>query len=468
MATENLKKFPDPLQVYCPHCAKPVTLFDPQGSEYLVCCECWSYLRWNPDKQSLLNKQTLAEIHWEHILDPGSVGTLKGEEYKVLAYIEKKESGTEYEWREYMLWSYKKGYAFLAEYNGHWSFIAGIQHFPELKDVLLNSGSAFLGEDEYKEFNRYTPVITALKGEFDWDVYGERISAREFICPPFMLVREKNTHNPSIVDWYLGEYITADEIADAFKISKEKFPEEADIGANQPNPSRTRFQQTLRISVVAAILMAVIQIICAIAKPEQVLMERQVGMLLPPPKKDTTKKDSAKVDSSLLVAYSAQPSATYEFLPQRTESFAINSGPAPVDVHIMAPVSNNWAESTVELVSEKDNQTWDVTKEIDYYYGVDDGDSWSEGSTDATITVDNVPAGKYHLNIYSYSGAPDLNHIRLTVTANVILWQNILITLLVLALAPLAFWYFQRRFEVNRWMNSDFSPYNKGTNDSND
>ncbi|MGN6637932.1 MAG: DUF4178 domain-containing protein [Mucilaginibacter sp.] len=457
MATENLKRFPQSQQATCPHCAKPVTLYDPDGSEYVICTECWSYLRWYADKKILETQQTLPAIQYEHILDPGTIGIINGTEYKVLAYMEKKEAGTDYEWLEYMLWSYEKGYAFLAVYNGHWSFIAGIEHFPELKDVILDGSSAYLGDNEYKEYNRYTPVITALKGEFDWDVYEERIGSREFICPPYMLVRERNKKNESIIDWYWGEYITPREIADGFKVGIEKFPEQVDIGANQPNITRIRYKQILRISILAAILMVILQLLCVIIKPQQTLMTHAVSLISPAVKKDTTKKDSS-------IYASALPNATYEFLPQRTASFTIENGPAPVDLYLAAPVENNWMESTVELVSEKDNQTWDVTKEIEYYSGYDDEGTWSEGSTNGTITVDNIPSGRYHLNVYPYAGTQSLNSLDLRVTANVILWQNVLITLLVLMLAPLAFWYFQRRFEVNRWMNSDFSPYNKGTN----
>jgi hypothetical protein len=462
MATENLKKFPDPQKLYCPHCTKPVMIYDPEGSEYLVCTECWSYLRWHPEKQGIQTLEPLKQIKYEHILDPGSVGNLKGRDYKVLAYLEKKEAGNEYEWREYMLWSYEKGYAFLAEYNGHWSFVAGIQHFPDLKDVRLEGGTAWLGDNEYHEFNRYTPIITAMTGEFDWNVHEERIGAREFVCPPLMLVRERNNRDKTIVDWYLGEYITPDEIAAAFKIGKEKFPDVVDIGANQPNPNKLRYKQTLRISIAAAILMVFIQIVYCIVRPGQTLLNGAVPLVLPPPKADSAHQDSAKKDS---ITYSWTPqNTTYEFLPQRTQSFTIGSGPAPVDVYLYGAVDNSWMESTVELVSEKDNQTWVVDREVDYYHGYDDGDYWSEGSHDVTITLDDIPAGRYHINVYPYTGTEAITEINLRVSSNVILWQNILITLLVLILAPLAFWYFQRRFEVNRWMNSDFSPYNKTDN----
>ncbi|MCR8560365.1 DUF4178 domain-containing protein [Mucilaginibacter sp. BJC16-A38] len=461
MATVNLRTFPEPQELHCPHCAKPVTLFDPEGCAYVVCSSCWSYLKYI-DQKSLQTQQTLVAIRYEHILEPGAVGQIKGTDYKVLAYLEKKEGGTNYEWREYMLYSYTKGYAFLAEYNGHWSFIAGVQHFPGLKDAALDGDAATLNNVEYLEFNRYTPVITALKGEFDWDVYDERIGAREFVSPPWMLVREKNKKNPAIVDWYLGEYITPQEISDGFKITTDKFPEQADIGANQPNPTKLKFQQTLRISIAAAVIVLLIQVLCFVLRPSTVILNKSVALLMPPAAKtDTAKRDTAATTSSL-------PGGTFEFQSLKTSSFTINNGPAAVDIHVAAPLDNNWLEATYELVSEKDNQTWDVSQEIEYYHGYEDGESWSEGSNDGTITIDDVPPGAYHLNVYPYSGTMLLSNIDLTVTTNVILWQNMLTTLLVLALAPLGFWYFQRRFEVNRWMNSDFSPYNKNTGNSDD
>jgi hypothetical protein len=326
----------------------------------------------------------------------------------------------------------------------------------------MDGSAAVMNNVEYLEYNRYVPVITAMTGEFDWDAYEERVDTREFINPPWMLVREKNTKNVKIVDWYLGEYITPKEIADGFKITTEKFPEQFEIGANQPNPSKLQYQQTLRISLAAAALMLFIQILCMILRPSEVVMDRAVPLEAPPfAKNDTARKDSAAATSSL-------PIGTYEFQPQKTASFTINNGPAAVDIHLVDPVDNDWMEATVELVSEKDNQTWDLTQEIEYYHGYDDGDSWSEGSTNSTITVDDVPEGKYHINIYPYAGTQYLAEAHLTVTANVILWQNILITLAILALAPLAFWYFQRRFEVSRWMSSDFSPYNKTTSNDDD
>jgi hypothetical protein len=470
-ATVNLRAFPYATQVSCPHCHQQITLYDPDGSEYVVCDSCNSYCLCT-DKSHLQVHQSVQPIKYEHILEIGNQGTLYGTPYKVLAYLEKKEAGTEYEWQEYMLYSFTKGYAFLAVYCGHWSFIAGVQHFPEIADTNLSEGVAYLNDVEYLEYNRYSPVITALKGEFDWDICAERILAREFINPPFMLVREKNKKNEQIIDWYFGQYIEPKEIADAFNIPIEKFPERTDIGAIQPNRHKKRWGQSLRMSIAALALMVIVQVFFGFSRGTQTIINKSVDLSLPPPKPDSTKRDTAKHDTTVrdtginaIINNSAYqpPNGNYEYQSLRTSTFTIYSGPAPVDIDLSAPLDNNWFEATVELVNEKTNETWDVSQEFEYYSGYEDGESWSEGSNSATVTLDDIPRGTYHINIYPYAGSPTMSSMNLAVTANVILWQNLLITTLLLCIVPLIFWYLQRRYEVNRWMASDFSPYNKPT-----
>jgi hypothetical protein len=474
-ATVNLRTFPDSKEVYCPHCGHSITLFDPDGSEYVVCSSCHSYCRFIGPTRHLQTQQPISPIKNTPILPIGQTGTLKGTPYKVIGYMEKKEVGTHYEWREYMLYSFTKGYAFLAEYDGHWSFIAGKAHYPELEKALLEENAAEMDGVQYIQYNSYLPVITALAGEFDWDAYEERVLTHEFINPPYILIREKNKTNEHIVDWYFGEYIEPEEIAEGLNVPLDTFPAMIDIGANQPNPYKKRFEQVLRISLLAAALIIFIQIIFGCTKQTQQIMNRTVTLTLPPPPKiDSLKHDTGinalanhlRQDSSANTAVNYNQNGNYEYQPLRTSVFNIAHGPADVEIEMNVPVDNNWFEGTVEIVNEKNNQTWDVSREIEYYHGYEDGESWSEGSTSADVVVNDVPEGTYHLNIYPYAGTQALDSAGIKVTANVILWQNILISILLLCLAPLAYWYFKRQFEVNRWMNSDYSPYKKaGSND---
>ena len=49
-ATINLKQFPKPLHQDCPQCLKQITLYDPIGSEIIVCPGCRAYLHYTGSK----------------------------------------------------------------------------------------------------------------------------------------------------------------------------------------------------------------------------------------------------------------------------------------------------------------------------------------------------------------------------------------------------------------------------------
>jgi len=408
--------------------------------------------------------------------------------------------GNDYSWREYMLYNYSKGYAFLAEYDGHWSLIAGEAWYPELAEVKDFSNTAESAGVEYLLFNKYAPRITALIGEFDWDVYEERVRVSELINPPYILVKEQNTRNRAIVDYYLGYYIEPKEIAEAFKIELSKFPEKVGEGANQPSKWKERWPKVVTLSGVFAILVVLIQAVILFMKPEEELLkshfvlEPQVSAAktdsvlktmqpvssnlgAPAGASIDTIKTKSKADSinkagmdsiaqlNAALNSTAYDNGNFELKPIRSKSFEVTNGPAPLDFQISSPVDNNWFEADLELVSEKDNQTWNVGKQIEYYHGYDDGDSWSEGSVDEGVLLSGIPPGRYHLNIYAYGGHKYNNTLDVIVTENVTLWRNLFVTLLVLCLYPAFCWYMMRRTEIRRWTYSDYSPYQKSEED---
>jgi hypothetical protein len=458
-ATINLSSFPFSHQLNCPHCQTQLTLYDPSGSEYVVCPNCRSYCKvingGSPHVQG-----DVPAVESDPLLPLGTEGTLKGLSYKVIGYLEKKEAGTsyEYKWKEYMLYNFKIGYAFLAEYEGCWNFIAGKQLYPQLATAKEASGTATMDGGDYALFNRYTPIITGLLGEYDWDVYEERVLTSEYISPPFMLVKEKSKAAGGSVDWYLGEYIEDTEIAEGFKINIENFPDAEDVGATEPNPYELRFAHSIKISIATSALLILIQILFSVFKPQQVILNKTVALALPPPPVTDTSK-AAQAQNVANNFYLPSNNGNYEYQSLKTSSFNIFRGPASIEIEFTAPIDNTWLEATFELVSEKDNQTWDVTKEIEYYHGYEDGESWSEGSNSESLLLANIPAGNYHLNVYPYGGSNAIEQLDIKVAANITLWQNILLTILALCLYPVYCWYRKRQFEVNRWMGNDYSPF---------
>ncbi|GAA4335415.1 hypothetical protein GCM10023149_43400 [Mucilaginibacter gynuensis] len=433
MATINLKAFPVPEEVACPNCRKITLLQDPAGSEFYVCNSCRSFLRFITDTDALVQKQA-NKLKKEPVLPVGAEGVLKGHSFKVIAYLEKKEHGTNYGWREYLLYNYEKGYANLAEYDGHWNFVAGKEFYPPLEKLRDNKWTFLAYEDvEYALFNKYTAVVTALTGEFDWDPIAEKMKTSEFIAPPFIIYREQ--HSEVVINHYLGEYIEAAEIATAFKVDEKLFPAKKGIGANQFSKHYSRWHAVSRLTGLLIALALIIQIVNLVTRPATMVMDETF---------EITRDTSKTVD---------------DFKPFATPAFNIEGRASAVEFEVRSDVDNNWLEATIVLVNEKTNETWEVTEGIEYYHGYEGGESWSEGSQSTTSLLSSIPGGRYHLNVYPASGDPLRNSVNIKVTTNITVWMNLIITCILLCIYPAYCWYRMRNFEKQRWLNSDFSPY---------
>jgi hypothetical protein len=434
MATINLKSFPYQEDVACPKCKHPITLYDPEGSEYCVCGSCNSFIRFIANDTPVIQKQA-PPIQQEPVLKLGSVGLFRGYTFKVIGYIEKKEKDTVYAWREYLLYNYEKGYANFAEYDGHWTFVAGKEFYPGLEKIGDHNWD-FLEyeENEYKVFNKYTAITTALIGEFDWDILQETAKTSEFVAAPNIIYKEQDKKGSHAADFYLGCYAQPSEIAEAFKTDIDRFPEKAGIGANEPSVHAKRWSAVSKITLVLLVLVAIIGFTVSFINPQYQVMNSDYAVV----------PDSVKLN---------------EFKPFITPSFALNNATSSLEFSVRSDLDNNWMETTIVLVNEKDNQSWEVTKSIEYYHGYEDGESWSEGSQEANVLLSSIPGGRYHLNIYPVSGDLSSKNIHININANPIIWRNVWVTILLLFLYPLYAWFRMRMYEKKRWMNSDFSPY---------
>ena len=82
-----------------------------------------------------------------------------------------------------------------------------------------------------------------------------------------------------------------------------------------------------------------------------------------------------------------------------SKSFQLKGGSAPLKVKIKSQVDNSWANTEISLVNESTNEITSTSQDIEYYHGVSDGESWSEGSTSKEINFCGVAPGKYHFLI---------------------------------------------------------------------
>lgn len=448
MATINQILFPIPENVDCPNCRESIKLYDPEGSEFCVCQACNSFISFTKNVNKGVAQKQAKKIKAQPIIPLGKMGSLKGHQFVVIAYLEKKEKDTTYTWEEYLLYNYEKGYVTLAVFDGHWNYIIDKTWDPELEAPQSEKHTTIFKDQNFQIFNVYTPVTTALIGEFDWDVLSDQPKTYEYIYPPYSISKEVDSPNSKADLFYLGEYIEPEEIAAAFELDVNAFPSKEGIGANQLSSFAKNFGYLSKFTMAALCLMLVIYIIISVTKPEKELMNRGYNIAFEnmPNKADSSGSTNLGQNS-------------YEFKPFTTSSFVQDNGNVPLEIAVGSGIDNNWIEATIILVNERTNETWEVTKGAEYYHGYEGGESWTEGSRESSIILTEIPEGKYHLNIYPASGDPNQNYLNIRITSNVTLWKNILLLLFLLIAFPIFSWYRMRLFDKERWMNSDYSPY---------
>ncbi|MNK20214.1 hypothetical protein D3C87_384500 [compost metagenome] len=435
MATTSITSFPVPEKFDCPQCGSGITLYDPAGSEFCVCRFCQSYIQFVDEIPQKI--KTLSPLELKPVIPLGTEGILQDISFKVIGYMEKDEGNKAYlGWREYVLYNYEIGYAILSEYNGHWNLLFDKAHLPNLEKVVFGNGYVEYDGYEYKLFHKYTPKLISLLGEFDWDVVKERVKTSEFIAPPYIIARETNIGTKTKdVNYYLGEYLEPEVIAEAFKLDITLFPAKVDIISNQPSKAYDNWKWSLHTTLYLILALLLIELFVVWKKPEQVLVDSVYNLTYDPDK------------------------GINEFKPFVSSAFKVEDDSSPLEIGISSGLNNSWLETTIVLVNEATNQTWEVTKGFEYYQGVEAGESWSEGETSAEVLLSEIPKGKYHLNIYTASGDPMRDALSIKVVSNVTLWRNLLICILVLSLFPAYTYLRMRNFEKRRWSNSDYSPF---------
>jgi hypothetical protein len=276
----------------------------------------------------------------------------------------------------------------------------------------------------FKIFQNAPAQVEYVKGEFYWRVeQGETVQAIDYVSAPLMLSQEVTS---SEMNWSVGVYMTNAEIEKAFGVAD--LPKPWSVAPNQP------FTGGFYIKWGFALL----GLLCLIA----ILMISLGGF-----------------SSSVLSQQITLPPMTNATAPQTIFSQPFDlKGNRNVKITASAPVNNSSADLDIDLINEQNNEVESVNVPIEYYAGVDDGESWSEGGQTQDATVSSLPAGKYSLRVEgTWQNFAQPLTVDVRVEQNVSRGVNFWLSFFLLALLPV--WALVRKFifESRRWSESMFS-----------
>jgi hypothetical protein len=239
--------------------------------------------------------------------------------------------------------------------------------------AVRDSGDAATFEGRsYRAFARGRPVIDYVVGELYWKAQvGDVAETVDFVAPPRILSCEKSDGE---IQWSEGEYVPTSVLTRAFGLGA--LPRPQGVAPCQPNP------HTLRGSALVFAVLAGLMLLSSLAfelgSDKRVIAEQQIAM---PPSETAIK-------AGLL-----RPPPL--FLP----AFELPSGPSTLMMELESDLDNGWTSIGAALLNEATGEIAETELLAEHYHGVTDGESWSEGSSDATEYFGALPAGRYILRL---------------------------------------------------------------------
>ncbi len=417
----------------CPNCGGSLELNAPDKTERVTCPFCNSLLDVNQGNLKFL--RVLAKVENPFVLPIGAEGTFAGDvKFKVIGAVVRSVTieAVQYFWHEYLLYNPPIGFRWLVHSDNHWNFVEPIN----AAEVEVAGTKAVYNGRSYKIFQDAPARIEYVQGEFYWRVEtGETVRAIDYVNAPLMLSQEIS-HNE--INWSAGTYLTKAEVEKAFDVTE--LPKPFSVAPNQPFTGGFYIKYGL-LMLAALLVIAIVMI--PLSGSSSTPLSQQI--VLPP----TANAQTAQTVFS-------QP---FELKGSRNIKITAN-----------APVSNSWADLDVDLINEQNNEVESVNIPVEFYNGVEDGESWSEGGTSQDATLSSLPAGKYTLRVEgTWQNFQQPLSVAVRVEQNISRGVNFCFAFFALAILPIFGLFRKWTFETRRWRDSMFgSSGSPASSDSDD
>jgi hypothetical protein len=420
---------PAPVRVQslsCPNCGGQVELHGFASTLTAVCGRCSSVLDTSNPVVRVLH-QFRSQQKREPKVPLGSRGEFDGITYEVIGFQVRSITvdGVDYEWSEYVLFNPYRGFRYLSEYNGHWNFIWPVRRLPVERPRMGRRPSQMLDFRTYRHFQNAVAKTVFVLGEFPWRVeVGEAVEVDDYTCPPYVLSAERDGKE---VNWSEGRYMEGKAVWGALKLQGAPPPAKG-IYLNQPSPYPDRVRGAIRMFFLFTGLLVAILLFFAL----------------------TARREAIFDESRQFV----QTSADSSFV---TRIFELKGRTSNVELKTWTDLNNQWAFFGYSLINAETGETWDVGREIGYYYGRDSDGDWTEGSREDVVIIPTVPSGRYFLRVEPEGDANMRVNYRIALRRDVPMFSYYMVAGLLLILPVIVLGWRTFSFEHSRWQESDYA-----------
>jgi hypothetical protein len=463
----------------CPNCAGALELRAPDQSERVTCPYCSSLLDINQGQLKYLT--TLEPKGAGPSIPLGATAEFEGQPFTVIGFMVRsvEYEGVRYFWQEYLLYNPQAGFRWLVESDGHWSYVVTV---PPGDVVQTDEKRAVYQGKTFKIFQDAWARVEYVAGEFYWKVSaGEHVRATDFIAPPLMLSKEvagqygaarrkraageAGDLQAEEINWSLGTYLPVKEVKRKFSVD---LPRPHTVAPNQPFPNKRIYGYWL-VMLFLALLVGTFVLVTGSRRTvftQTFTLQGQptpsaAPLPTPPPGLSgaALRQFNEQIRRQLQSAPVPQPAreGTQVIFTDQFELEARRN----VLVSGSANVANNWLYVAGDLINEETGLVQQFEMPIEFYSGVEDGESWSEGGTNDSAYLSALPAGRYTMRLeaqWENWNQPQPPTLNVKVEQGVPRFLNLLLVILAISIIPVFVAIRHASFEAKRWKDSEFKP----------
>lgn len=416
----------------CGHCDNRIEVKTYPFAQSCACPACG--LQYELKKDGFKSTDQYPALDTGPDITLGCRGEVKGITYEVIGYALKEEANQYHaQWKEYTLYNREEGFAFLSEYDGHWTYVREKGTAPVLKSDKVDS---FVHEGEdFQLYNAYSFKILNARGEFPSNLFQrESTYCKEFISPPEVWIREQNKTEG--ITWFWGEHVSGNALEKTFDMPAGA-PYKTGIGAVEPKFFISPYK-LVRMAGIGVLFLLALHLLMTAFRQNRMILDQEFSF-----------SDGVVVnDTAQNLSFVSKP-------------FHLDKWRSNLAFHINAPVDNDWFELGATLVNKATGAEYSVEQGVEYYHGYTDGENWSEGGTAEDAYLTQIPSGDYVLQLQGIRSttASHVNNFHVMATYDVPMERNLFISILLLLVWPVVQYIRTNNIEKKRWYNSPFSPF---------